>query len=240
LATSTAVGLSARFPYVTPPANIERNERIERPVGLYRNIEVLELLDGGIFENSGGLVAIEILDDLKQLWAEEFKDDLDFRIVRFTDRPAQRHGSAAKDAHFELVAPLLALNSSRVARGAELQNPHGFKETLIYLADPWFTPTLNWLLSKETKAGIEVRSGREVDDASKECCRVVARFLGRRPREFLLDAKPEDAEKLKGRSSGFLRITEVETFAPNNREAFDSLLKLAKEGGERESKAAAK
>ena len=38
MAISTAVALSARFPYVTPPANIKRSDKIEPPTGLYSDI----------------------------------------------------------------------------------------------------------------------------------------------------------------------------------------------------------
>ena len=92
---------------------------------------MLELLDGAYFDNSGGWVAIDLLDDLERYlsppsWArrrkgaeyEAFKevaDDIRFHLMRFTDRPAQRKGAAKEDERFELLTPLIAFNTVRSA-----------------------------------------------------------------------------------------------------------------------------
>jgi hypothetical protein len=240
LATSTAVALSARFPYVTPPANIRRNEKIEKPTELYQNIRVLELLDGGMFENSGGLVAVDIISDLQSTLrypqlVNDFKDDISFHLVRFTDNPGQRVGNAAETQHFEILAPLLALNTIRVARGAQLPGSGNFGQGHFYLADPWFAPPLNWLLSQETKTNIELRSGAEIEDRNKLCCKVVmfSRTLHRHLGDFLLNA---DWEDLKGVGS----TLSAELFDPSNKKAFDGLLSLVVEGDERKVEAATK
>ena len=109
MSVSTAVALSARFPYVTPPANIKRSDKIEPASSFYNDITVLELLDGAYFDNSGGSVAIDLLDDLERYLRrrrpsspryEEFKEftefteDIRFHLVRFTDRPTQRQAAA--------------------------------------------------------------------------------------------------------------------------------------------------
>jgi hypothetical protein len=179
LATSTAIALSARFPYVEPPANIRRNEKI-MGLGFYHGIKVLELLDGGYFDNSGAWVAINMLKALEgyQDALGDLKDDIAFHLVRFTDRPAQLYGKPREVEHFELVAPLVAFNTVRLVRGAESgsvnewKTPRDIYETFIYLADPWFAPSLNWLLSQDTKAKIELRSGGEPRSDSAFCCSV--------------------------------------------------------------------
>ena len=247
VATSTAIALSARFPYVTPPANIRRNESIEHPRGLFDKIKVLELLDGAYFDNSGGWAAIDILEDLERyLRAErrrgadfkEFTDDIKFHLVRFTDRPAQRYGTASDDEHFELVTPLIAFNAVRSARGAQLRGASALKktsETYLYLSDPWFQPSLNWLLTQDSKAKIELRSGGQAGAENEVCCRVIAPppkwQTARGPREMLLLARWEDAKKLGDNPE--LKDWQVEKFVPNNGPAFAKLFALVKDGDER-------
>lgn len=280
MATSTAVALSARFPYVTPPANIKRSTRIEPPTGFYNGIKVLELLDGAYFDNSGGWVAIDLLEDLERYmrprrWSwgrgsseafKEFADDIRFHLVRFIDRPTQRRGSAAEDEHFELLTPLIAFNTVRAARGAQLRGVRDLDrtgETFIYLSDPWFTPSLNWLLSQDTKANIELRSGGAAGPEHEVCCRMIrsapqagsaatpgtsARAERRRRSgrgEILLEATWEEAQKLNDhpvqqRARASTQATwVVEKFVPNNGPAFDTLLTLVKEGDERTTAVAA-
>jgi hypothetical protein len=244
MATSTAVGLTARFPYVTPPANIRRNEAIRTPMALYEKIHVLELVDGAYFDNSGGWVAIDILEDLERRylrWDNDFKDfknDIKFQLVRFTDRSAQRYGDANDREHHELVAPLVAFNSVRAARGVQLRGARGLRQTneiFIYLIDPWFLPPLNWVLSERTKRSIELRSFGPRAGAKEECCRAIAPLTTRRqgtsPRDLLLTGDWDEVKKLNDHKE-FVGWR-VERFVPNNEDAFNKLLGLVKEGDER-------
>ena len=250
VATSTAVGLSARFPYVTPPANITRSDKFTKPIALYEKIKVLELLDGAYFDNSGGWVAIDILEDLERYLSsrrrddfKEFRDDIRFQLVRFTDRSAQRYGDASDDEHFELVTPLVAFNAVRLARGAQLRGVGELErtsESFIYLSDPWFLPPLNWVLSEATKRNIELRSGGPSRPESEVCCKAIAppRALAARearlrrssPRDILMVADWDEAKKLNDlpEAAGW----KVEQFVPNNEEAFAKLLTLVKDGDE--------
>lgn len=260
MAMSTAVALSARFPYVTPPANIKRSPKIERPSGFYNGIDVLELLDGAYFDNSGGSVAIDLLEDLERYlrprrWDgteydafKEFAADLRFHLVRFTDRPSQRKAAASTDQHFELLTPLVAFNSVRSARGAQLRGVRDLKltrETFFYLSDPWFTPSLSWLLSQDTKAKIELRSKGEAKANDEVCC-----LMKRPPREtppgeparkwqrrdILLVTPWEEAQKLnallmqKRASAPTQPPWEVVKFVPNNADAFERVLSLIADG----------
>jgi hypothetical protein len=261
---STAVALSARFPYVTPPANIKRHPKIEPSSVFYSDIKVLELLDGAYFDNSGAWVAIDLLDDLERFmrprkWNsasfeafKEFADDIRFHLVRFTDRPAQRKGEAAEDEHFELLTPLIAFNTVRSARGAQLRGVSDLRktgETYFYLSDPWFTPSLNWLLSQETKAKIELRSwGQKEKDTDELCCLMKRQVPPDTPvtdanrrwleREILLVAKWSEAQKLndhpvqRSASPNDLPWV-VSRFLPNNAKEFEGVLKLISEGDKR-------
>jgi hypothetical protein len=259
MAVSTAVGLSARFPYVAPPANIKRSKRIEIRQGFYNNIEVLELLDGAFFDNSGGSVAIDLLDDLERYlepraWDgsgleafKEFASDIRFHLVRFTDRPSQRKGATSTEEHFELLTPLVAFNSVRSARGAQLRGVRDLdrtRETFFYLSDPWFTPTLNWLLAQDTKAKIELRTNGEAKAEHEVCCLMKRARLPsdpgeparkRPPRETLLVTSWAEARKLnelltKRTGASEQPAWEVRKFVPNNAEAFETVLSLIKDG----------
>jgi hypothetical protein len=251
VATSTAVALSARFPYVTPPANIKRNDRIKTTSAVFDKIRVLELLDGAYFDNSGGSVAIDIVEDLERLlkWRrhdellKDIKDDIKFELIRFTDRPAQRYGDANDDEHFELVAPILAFNSVRAARGAQLRGVRDLErtdESFVYLSDPWFLPPLNWVLSEATKREIEVRSFGPKAGAKEVCCRAIAppraptenrRRRSNTSRDILMVAAWEDAKQFNALPG--LEGWKVEQFVPSNQETFDKLLRLIKEGDDR-------
>jgi hypothetical protein len=263
MATSTAVALSARFPYVTPPANIKKSEKVEAPAGFYAGIKVLEMMDGAYFDNSGGWVAIDLLDDLERYlrprrWDsagfeqfKEFADDIRFHLMRFTDRPAQRQGAAEEDDHFELLTPLIAFNTVRSARGAQLRGVRDLErtgETFFYLSDPWFTPSLNWLLSQDTKANVELRSWGEAKPENEVCCLMKRLPPEPKPgepprrwqgREILLVAKWEEAQKLNEQPVQRAAMPtqtapwEVTKFVPNNAKAFETVLKLVTEGDEK-------
>ena len=156
---------------------------------MFTDMGVLSLLDGAYFDNSGGWVAVELLDSLERYLRprrvvkieafNEYAEDIRFHLVQFTDRPAQRFGGAAQEQYSELLAPLIAFDTARSARGAQLRDILELDRTgatYIFLSDPWFTPSLNWLLSQDTKAKIEVRSKGELKPADEVCCVMVASF----------------------------------------------------------------
>ena len=161
LATSTAVVLSARFPFVTPPGAIVENVGIARSSGLYQKTKVLELTDGAFYDNSGSIVARDIILALDRLLAKDerfkdFKDNVRFHLIRFTDTPAKRQGGASESGHFEFVTPLVAYDAVRQSRGVLLSRPpQGTGISNIYLLDEWYGGTLNWLLSRDTKLAVK-------------------------------------------------------------------------------------
>jgi hypothetical protein len=243
LATSTAVVLSARFPFVTPPGKIWNNPAVEPPTDLHENVEVLELLDGSLFDNSAGFVAIDIIEDLERYLKrreefKEFADDIEFHLIRFTDRPAQRQGGASEFGHFELVTPLIAFNTVRLARGAQLRGlPESTKisEHFIYLSDAYFQPSLNWVLSNHTRLMIEARSGGGTD---KVCCRVIrppreTRWKRASRREIIWEGAEELEEHPAFKNDPRFAGWKLERFVPNEA-AFTKLLGLVREGDERD------
>ncbi len=226
LATSTAVVLSARFPYVTPPGNIRENEQIVRSLDLYKSTKVLELTDGGYFDNSGGSVAIDILHRLESFLNrddfKEFKDVIKFHLIRFTDKPAKRHGVASERAHFELITPLVAFDAVRLARGAQLRGVGNSKRIAphyIYLSDEWFNASLNWLLLEKTKREIETRASWERGYQNEVCCDVLIPRSRIRRKAPLTETEEQEMKKL----------TDVQRFVPNGLQ-FRSLLDLVREG----------
>jgi hypothetical protein len=210
LATSTAVSLSARFPYVTPPANLI----------WYTEPEVLELLDGGFLDNSGVGIARELRSDLGRFLKnfDEFKADVAFHLIEFTSNGI--HRVVSNRGHFEFFAPLFALNSVRLARPDELWGGPDLHS--IYLADGWFEPSLNWMLKKHDKREIERRSGGKRDASDEVCC--------------LVKGEEDDWEEMDEKE---LALYEAEhknvkkkRIVPNET-AFRSLIDLMEKGGDR-------
>jgi hypothetical protein len=177
LSTSTAIVLSARFPFVTPPGTIKRNDQIDLARGgIFQKIKVLELTDGGFYDNSGSSIARDLIGDLNRALNNDerlkaFKNDVRFHLIRFTDKPAKRQALAREGAHFELVSPLAAYNAVRLSRGVVLANPSRTPISNVYLLDEWYEGTLNWLLSRSTKRNIEMRSSWFPYE-SEICCEV--------------------------------------------------------------------
>jgi hypothetical protein len=226
LATSTAVVLSARFPFVTPPGAIADSAAI-KPNPLYQKTQVLELTDGAFYDNSGAIVARDIVVELVRMLDRderfrEFKDAVRFELIRFTDTPAKRHSEASQGVHFELVTPLVAYDAVRQSRGVLLPNPpQGVPRHEIYLLDEWYEGTLNWLLTRETKAAIEKRASWLLYD-NDVCCEVTdpkTKMTRRVPLK-----PPQEVEAVK--KAGY----EVKTFIPNAG-PFNNILRLVSEGG---------
>jgi len=230
VATSTAVVLSARFPFVTPPAAITENTRIIKSRGLFNTTKVLELTDGAFYDNSGGIVARDIIAELVRRLEnderlKEFKNDIKIELIRFTDTPAKRQGEASDYAHSELITPLVAYDAVRQSRGVLLTGVSRKAGTSnIYLLDEWYAGSLNWLLSEETKRDIETRSSWLSGFGNVVCCEVGDPVA--KPKSFkripLSDAEAQEVEK-----AGLI----VRPFVPNARQ-FLWVLGLVNNGAE--------
>jgi hypothetical protein len=86
---------------------------------------VLELAVGAFYDNSGGIVARDIIAELvRRLESDkrlkECKNDLKIELIRFTDTPAKRQGEARESAHSRLITPLVAYAVVRQSRGVLL------------------------------------------------------------------------------------------------------------------------
>lgn len=226
---STAVGLSARFPFVTPPATIRRNEQIDIPEGTnFRETKVLEITDGGFVDNSGSGVARDIIIDLNRgLDTDDrlkpYKDSIQFHLIRFTDTPAKRQALASKGAHFELVTPFAAYDAVRLSRGVFLANPPRTRVSNVYLLDEWYEGSLNWLLTGITRASIEKRASW-VEFNNEECCLVKHSSI---PGSKRIPLKKEEEEQLRAADPN-LSLTR---FIPNA-DDFLRVMKLMKDGVE--------
>lgn len=229
LHTSTAVVLSARFPFVTPPAAIADSDKI-KPTGLYQKTQVLEMTDGAFYDNSGAIVARDIIVQLVRLLDRDerfrqYREVIRFDLIRFTDTPAKRRSEASQGVHFELVTPLVAYDAVRQSRGVILPNPpSGVARHDIFLLDEWYEGTLNWLLTRETKANIEKRASWLLYD-NDVCCEVTDKATKQRRR---VPMKPSEVDIVKG--AGY----EVSTFIPNGK-AFTDILNLVQNGAQRRS-----
>lgn len=140
LRLSTAAGLSARFPWVTPPATL----------GKYK----VQVADGGYFENSGAETAHNIVQELQrtfpissaagsqprgsgspdpnglelQIGGRRVPVSLKLLTIRAEDVPAFREQSG------EILAPIRTLLSARQAHGA-----HSFRKA-FFAACPECSP----------------------------------------------------------------------------------------------------
>jgi hypothetical protein len=109
LRLSQAAGISARFPWLLPAAEVVRGK------------ETLQLVDGGYFDNSGIESAFDLIEDLAELPGFD-QQNPEFRVhlVLFTgfqyDAPQGWRGLG------DLLTPVRALLSSRESRGAMSYN----------------------------------------------------------------------------------------------------------------------
>ncbi len=234
LTTSTAVVLSARFPFVTPPGAISDSKLI-KPYDLYQKTQVLELTDGAFYDNSGAIVARDIVVELLRILERDdrfrdYREAVRFDLIRFTDTPAKRHSEASQGVHFELVTPLVAYDAVRQSRGVLLPNPpSGVNRHEIFLLDEWYEGSLNWLLTRETKTAVEKRSSWLLYD-NDVCCEVTDPKSKQKRRVPMKPPVEVDVAKKAG--------YEVNTFIPNA-QPFNSILRLVESGALRRSSAGA-
>jgi hypothetical protein len=228
LSTSTAVVLSARFPFVTPPGTIKRNDKISIARGaIFQKIKVLELTDGGFYDNSGSIVARDIIRELSRGLDNDdrlkpFKNDIRFHLIRFTDTPARRQALAKEGANFEFVSPLAAYDAVRLARGVFLANPPRTAISNVYLLDEWYEGTLNWLLSRDTKVNIEKRSSW-IAFGNEVCCEVRHSAVPNVTKRIPLS--PEQVEQLQRADHNL----SLKNFIPNA-DDFLRVMRLLNEG----------
>jgi hypothetical protein len=184
LKLSSALSLSARFPWIAPVGWLERSSE---PVGKCPKAPIdrgnrLYLADGGYFENSGIETAMELREQLRM-----YAKGADVKIIMFfvKDDFAMRwwlsDGELSHSGNGELLAPLKILLNTRIARTRSAHSRQGFDESIRWRRDlikiageEFFAPPeihhvvldgtksflpLGWRLSKEVMRNIEQSDG---------------------------------------------------------------------------------
>jgi hypothetical protein len=139
LSLISAAVLSARYPYVTPPASIKARAK--------DGDKILRFVDGGYFENSGVATAMDIVRLLQK------QTDAPIRLVVLDGGNPQ---SIDTSKFNEILTPFRAMMMTRVARGedyvddaeSDLVNKH--KVITISASRKRDTLNAGWYLSKNT------------------------------------------------------------------------------------------
>ena len=170
LPLSTAVGLSARFPWITPGGWIRLSE--EQEMGRPR----VQLVDGGYFENSGIETAVDLIAELQQ-FQRSGQAKAPFRVYLLVIR-AHIHRTSSAAQSGELLTPVRALYRARDERGVlaawrayvglcpncALDQTTSNDGMIVHALDLSRYPTaLGWMLSKASHQHMSAGIG----DASK-------------------------------------------------------------------------
>jgi hypothetical protein len=190
---STAAALTARFPYVTPLAILNRSADIELDKRIFLDLKRLELVDGGFWDNGGTAAVNSLIARLSEAMARADaspatparikRGDVEFQVISLThaDVYLNRPGTATETS--ELFLPLTVFDRVRVSRGAlggQLNKEHIAAVHSVSLFDQNFEAPLSWVLAGDTKHAIEVRSGLTKSATADDeiCCVVTFEFPG--------------------------------------------------------------
>ena len=130
---STAVHMSARFTYVSPAGTIFRQDLPKN--GDTSQPEVIRVVDGGYFENSGAVTTDEILLAIRRI-ASEKNLSVHPIVIHISNDPLKR--KARKRREFtgsravlpEILSPIWALLNVRPARGYQAREELGQRAEL--------------------------------------------------------------------------------------------------------------
>jgi hypothetical protein len=157
LRLSTAAGLSARFPFVTPVGWFRRSDGSK-----------IRLADGGYFDNSGVSTALDIGRTLQKL--EGYGKSFEIIYLSLSDQPVRNSGNFIKSQGLnEIGPPLIALFNAREARSRSavqlstftvnegINDPFQYKFRTIFLAksERGIKLPLGWLLSNTSQELID-------------------------------------------------------------------------------------
>ena len=169
---STAVSLSARFPWVSPAGSIERVDGPSAGTKFW-------LVDGGYFENSGIETAIDLVNGLQKYETANGANDAGFRapvritlLIVGTDELSM---ATTEGSMSELLSPIRAMLSARQQRG-HLAAYRSYSRVKCYadimpvcdsgtvvpinLSEDALNLPLGWQLSQATLDLIGIFSGR--------------------------------------------------------------------------------
>jgi hypothetical protein len=159
LRLSTAVGISARFPYISPAAWYIEN----RAKNIYQK---RRLVDGGYYDNSGIATALDVI---KTMLSESQKQGvtIDIKLIVLTGVPTE---GAPSYAFGEIFSPFDTLLSTREEHGRRLEQlaqqtmrgqQNGASLSILYArldAEQLKLP-LGWQLSIDSRKAIEENVG---------------------------------------------------------------------------------
>ncbi len=161
---STAVGLSARFPLLTPPAKVESGQN-----------EVWgHLVDGGYYENIGATTIMDVYSRLRKL-TNDTNIHVQFKVLAIRNTKTSDDYSASRGMG-EILPPLVtlsqiwSLNGEEVLRkGEELleQNGDQLIEVRLDRSDKENIP-LGWFLSDQARSNIRKQVPEAVDHIHQE------------------------------------------------------------------------
>lgn len=162
---STAASISARFPWVTPPATV--------PVLKDRLLDYdkIRVADGGYYENSGLATLSDIrrviVNELSSVGARKFAlsgvhpSQIDVRVIVLGSTPTEIYEvrSSGSAALGESLSPMKTMLSTRSARAIEYWADQNRRCTTDFaLSDTRFRPVLGWFLSRRTVDEIAQKS----------------------------------------------------------------------------------
>jgi len=198
---STAVGLSARFPWISPAGwfhDVERDPITERVIQQSmenkENPSKVRLVDGAYFENSGVATALDLIKAMEETAGQHgFADKIQINLIALTrDIEYGRSQTGLNEA----TAPVRALLNARTARGpitighAEdslnredmAQSPGSVNRPLrlrkIKLKDMGYRTPLGWRLSTISLYLIRAQNGKRGE------CSAGKRFEQLNPKRF--------------------------------------------------------
>jgi hypothetical protein len=150
LTLSTAVSLSARFPWITPAATLTFHD----PQDTSR------FVDGGYFENSGIEGAVDLISTIKDpsYGSSKLKVRLYLIVVN-----SAGYGTDSWNGLGEILSPIRAMLGTRETRGnlavSRAMDNRAAPVSLILLDLDAFPTPLGWQLSKASRLAIAEQSG---------------------------------------------------------------------------------
>lgn len=169
---SAAAGLSARFPWVTPSAHFY--ERVRSEDGSASNKKV-SVVDGGYFENSGVVTALDLIKQMVEVVRDGALDQkVEINLLVFT---SANFDTGETSGLGEAVDPMRAIFNARTARGgiaieeaistltlmSSTNGPVRAEVVKLELNGYGYPLPLGWRLSPITRHLISLHNGAAAD-----------------------------------------------------------------------------
>lgn len=169
---SATAGLSARFPWVTPSAHFY--ERVRDGEGIVSNKKV-SVVDGGYFENSGVVTALDLIKEMVDAAQDGILDrKVEINLLVFTSANFDKGETSGLG---EAVDPMRAIFNARTARGgiaieeaistltlmSSQDGPVRAEVVRLELNGYGYPLPLGWRLSPVTRHLISLHNGAAAD-----------------------------------------------------------------------------